>query len=374
MTDDHVIRVMRETDPGESADDRYRKPVPTDPPKSFLPSKGVGRNSETPGLPFAMLSTKLDNVPDDPPWVWDGYLAPGAITLLAGRPKVGKSTLGFGLIAALAQGQTFLDRQTNAKGVLLLSEEREGTLAEKARRWGLDGSIHLLMRHEAHGFPWPAIVAQAVAYCHAHKLGVLVVDTFDKWTGLKGDAENNAGSVLEALEPLMKAAGAGLAVLVVSHQRKSPGDYGEAVRGSNALTGGVDVVAELERPSSALDGQGVRVLNAVSRYASTPEGLVLALTDDGYEARGDTFEARADTERAKVLETIETLGGATAKRLAEDTGLARTTVQRHVDKLLADGTINRSGEGVKGRPFVFLPKVPTLSGQNEFSGVDDGPY
>jgi hypothetical protein len=229
------------------------------------------------------------------------------------------------------------------------------------------------MRYQAQACPWPGIVRQATDRCQEHELDVLVVDTFDKWTGLKGDAENNAGSVLEVLEPLTLAAGLGLAVLVVVHQRKSLGDFGEAVRGSNALTGGVDIVVELERPrSDALAGDGVRVLNAVSRFASTPEELVLALTDEGYEARGDTYTAHTDAERAQVLETIEILRSATFKQLEAETGLARSTLQRHVERLQDDGEINKGGSGKKNDPFVFLPKVPTLTGRKACSEVTDG--
>jgi hypothetical protein len=38
------------------------------------------------------------------------------------------------------------------------------------------------------------------------------------------------------------------------------------------------------------------------------EELVIALTEQGYEARGDTLEAKADAERAQVLDAIHTLG------------------------------------------------------------------
>jgi hypothetical protein len=168
-------------------------------------------------LSFAPLSSALANVPSEPAWTWDGYLGPGSITLWAGRPKVGKSTTSFGLFSAIVEGRPFLDRPTRATGVLLLSEEREGTLAEKARRWNLDGRVHLLMRHQANGREWPEIIAEAADYCKTHGLGVLAVDTWDKWTGLKGDSENNAGAVVAALEPLIHAAGSGLSVLIVAH-------------------------------------------------------------------------------------------------------------------------------------------------------------
>ena len=144
------------------------------------------------------------------------------------------------------------------------------------RRWALPpDAVHLLMRHEARDAAWPAIVEEAAAYCREHELGIIVVDTWDRWTGLRGDAENRAGDVNEALEPLAYAAASGLAVFIATHQRKSVGEYGEAVRGSNALTGGVDVVVELERPAPSVSaGKGARVLRAVSRFASTPDELV----------------------------------------------------------------------------------------------------
>ena len=168
----------------------------------------------------------------------------------AGRPKVGKSTLTFGALEAFGKGQPFVALKVAKAGVLLLSEERPDTLAEKQRRFNLNGSVDLLMRHQIRDTPWPAVVEQAVRYCEERDISVLVVDTWDKFASLAGDAENSAGHVLEALEPLQRAAGEGLAVVIVAHQRKASGSFGEAVRGNNALTGGVGVVVEVERPSS----------------------------------------------------------------------------------------------------------------------------
>lgn len=258
-----------------------------------------GNETESGGeLPFAALATTIEAVPPEPAWLVRGYLAPSAITLLAGRPKVGKSTLAFALLAAISAAAEFAGLETGAAGILLLTEERRDTLAAKARALRLIDSatvrlpkgggnefraVHVLMRHDAGATAWPEIVRQAIAYCVQHELAVLVIDTWDRWTSLRGDAENAAGAVNEALEPLQYAAAAGLAVLLVSHQRKSVGEFGEAVRGSNALTGGVDVVVELERPARSLQlGSQARVLRAVSRFDSTPEELYLGLGDDGF--------------------------------------------------------------------------------------------
>src|SRR5207247_11359770 len=67
-------------------------------------------------LPFAPISEALANVPIDPEWTWEGFLVARAMTLLAGRPKVGKSTTGFGLIRAISTGDLFLELATRRTG------------------------------------------------------------------------------------------------------------------------------------------------------------------------------------------------------------------------------------------------------------------
>jgi DNA-binding transcriptional ArsR family regulator len=304
-------------------------------------------------------------------WLWRGYLAPGSLSLLAGRPKVGKSTAVFGLLAALAAGRPYLDLETRESGAVLLSEEREGTLAEKARRFSLDGRIDLLMRHQVRGATWQEVVDRAVDHARTNDLGLLVVDTFNAWTGLRGDDESKAGAVHEALEPLTVAAGHGLAVLIVAHQRKAQGAYGEAVRGSNALTGGVDVVVELERAPTEL-GAAARVLRAVSRYGATPEELAAELVGETYSARGDLEHLSAEHERGEVLDAIPDEGESTITDIAEQTGIAKGTVGRRLEELREAGTLERCGAGKKGDPyrfrrpgFVSSTSLP-IGGRNEF--------
>jgi hypothetical protein len=171
------------------------------------------------GLPFTAMGDVTAAAPPEPDWAWEGYIASGAMTLIAGRPKVGKSTLVFGLIAAMLSGRRFACRETRGRGVLLLTEESADTLVEKARMFGIADHprLHVLLRRQVQAL-WQDIIAETRAYCRRHQLDVIVTDTFDKWSGLRGDDENKSGPVLQALEPLMQTAGEGLAVVLVSTQ------------------------------------------------------------------------------------------------------------------------------------------------------------
>jgi 5S rRNA maturation endonuclease (ribonuclease M5) len=300
------------------------------------------------GLPFTLAGDVIADAPPEPAWIWEGYVAPGEVSLIAGRPKVGKSTLVFGLIAAILHGRPFVGRSTRGRGVLLLTEEGATTFAEKARAFGIANHprFHVLLRRQVQA-SWPEVVGQARAYCREHDLDVMIVDTFDKWAGLRGDDENKSGPVLQALDPLMQASGDGLAVIVVSHQRKAAGDHGEAVRGSNAITGTVDVIVEIERVA---DVAHARALVGTSRHTATPEELAVELTDDGYVDRGDVDALKGRLEGDQIMAVLSTQP-VTSKEIAEATEIPEATVRRRLDELHGDGRVERTGEGRKGSPY-----------------------
>lgn len=235
-----------------------------------------------PHIPLTPIDRLLATAPPAVDWLWDGYLAPGALTLLAGQPKAGKSTFLFALLAQLVAGEPFAGRPTRRSRAVLLSEEPRAAVCEKARRFGCVHDVAVLLRQEN-----PAPLAAAVDHvlAEARDAALLVVDTFAAWAGLAGDAENDAGAVLTALEPLQRAAGAGLAVLVVHHTRKARGEGGLAVRGSSALVGAMDILLALEAPA---DDAPARVLRAQSRFSATPAALRCALNGARYEVLNES--------------------------------------------------------------------------------------
>jgi hypothetical protein len=317
-------------------------------------------------LPFGPLGPSLETDDDKEEWLWEDFLAPDSITLLSACPKVGKTTLVFAALHCLTKGEPCLGRETRASGVLLLTEERKRSLREKYRVWPLDSSrVHVLYLHDAQGVPWDAIVRRAVDYCREHHLEVLVVDTFAEWAGFRRDEENQTGPMLEALRPLKNAAGEGLSVLLVSHQRKAHGEHGAAVRGNNALTGGVDIVIELERPTNQTlaNDKGTRVLKFSTRFGNAPPELVITLDGAEYTVVGDSFQAKAAAEKRQVLAALERLYQAEVEAVGAKAGLSKGQAQKRLNELLAEDQVVRAGAGVKGNPYLWSLASETASAE-----------
>jgi hypothetical protein len=298
-------------------------------------------------LPFTPLSLAVENVAATPEWLWDGLLAPGALTLMGGKPKDGKTTLMCGLIRALERGEPFLGLPTRKTRSLVLTEERTATLAQKYERWGIDP--YLLFRHDVGNAKWPDVVEESVRFCHEHGCGLLVVDTVAEFSLGAGDAENHPGAVLEQLRPLQHAAASRLAVLAQHHLKKGNAEGWDAFRGSGAFQGAADILMRLTRK-----GDEFRQINAEGRFDQIPPVLTYRLAEDGF------VSSLPPTESDGVVSALEEAGAATPEQLAETVGLSVRAVRGHLSALHAKGLIGRTGAGKRGDPFVYYaaPKVP----------------
>ena len=276
---------------------------------------------------------------------------------------------------AVVTGQPFMGEMTTQGPVVYLSEQSEATFRVAMERAGLVGEkdFHLLTHAKALGRAWPDLISEVTKLCLAKGAQLLVVDTISPFANLMGDQENNAGDALAAMAPLQRAAAAGLAVLVVRHERKSGGEPGQSGRGSSAFSGAVDTVVTLTRP----EGQGaanVREIRCMSRLDGPPDNLMIELTSDGYVARGTAPDVAFQKAKNSILAVAggNAECGMTLVQLRDATGVSRATVQRTVNCLLAEGKVIQVGGGKRGSPLRYYSpqllsaQTPTLGGQKEF--------
>lgn len=336
-----------------------------------MPGRGADILSADAGVPsgtkqtIAFLTARELAAETSPetPWRVAGLLADGALTELDGRPKTaGKSTFGGHLIGAVLDGRPFLGRRTVRSPVVLLSEQPAASLRSTLAAAGvLDrDDLHLLLLRAARGADWPAIVTAAVAECQRTAARVLAIDTLPQWAGLRGDAENDSGSALEALRPLQDAAADGLAVLLMRHDRKSGGDVGESARGSSAFTGAVDIVLRLSRRPDALRPT-IRELAVLSRFEGWPEQEMIELTAEGYVSLGNEQAFALVAARAALLDGLPTdEPGLTLDEIVPALIERRTTAQAAIVELIGEGRVTRAGKGRKGDPYRYLLADPPI--------------
>ncbi len=231
---------------------------------------------------FRSPGEHLDLALEQHAWVWEGYLARGALTVLGAREKAGKSSLTWALTAALLSGRDFCGRPTSPTPVVVLTEEPPPSVAEKLERFGIapDAPLSILTRADVRGRPeWSAVVAAAGAEAERLGAGIIVIDPLAFWAALPPDAENSAGAMTEALRPLLGLAGRGLAVLALHHVDNAHGELrgstaiGAAADGGGGARSGGSVASGGEFDSSAGPGYRTDETEASHHGGRPPHGV-----------------------------------------------------------------------------------------------------
>jgi hypothetical protein len=295
-------------------------------------------------------------------WLLSGYLAAGHVTLISGKPKAGKSTLATAIAEAVDDPETvvFLDRVVGDGPVIYVSEEGPGTLQPKLN----DSSRSVALTRDGvwPKPPWIDLIQAAAFKAMDIQARLLVIDSLSFWASFGEGQEKDAGAVQATMDALTTAAGTGLAVLLVHHQRKSGGGEGDAVRGSGALLAAVDMSIELERVD---ESSTQRRLVAIGRWPTTP---VLVVDRDSQTEDWRTVgratsreEAATQSARGRLLATIPTEGAGVTEGELEGLLGGPRNVAKPLRVALADGLVTRSGSGRRGSPYRYCVAPPKSS-------------
>jgi DNA repair protein RadA/Sms len=197
--------------------------------------------------------------------VLGGGLVLGGVTLLAGEPGIGKSTLVLQLVDGL--------HRSNRRALLITGEESIGQVALRAARLGVERDR---LRAAA-----TASLADVLALAAAEQPDVLVVDSVQ--TLENAELDQSPGSVVQVREcasALVRYAKvSGTCVILVGHVTKDG-----TVAGPKTLEHIVDSVLALEGERTGT----VRLLRATkNRFGSCDETGVFTMGERGLEAVGD---------------------------------------------------------------------------------------
>ena len=199
----------------------------------------------------ALKYKRLDTTFKELNRVLGGGLVPGSVTLLAGAPGIGKSTLLTSVVAKL-------------KGLYIIGEESPQQVKLRVDRLGLKIDFPVL----------PETEAELIAAAFKTQPLVVIDSIQTVWTSRLTGVAGSIGQVRESAQILLQSAKKqGVPIILVGHITKEG-----AVAGPKVLEHLVDTVLQFEGDTK----HEYRLLRAVkNRFGPTDEVGVFALSDAG---------------------------------------------------------------------------------------------
>lgn len=279
-------------------------------------------------------------------------LVPEGLTILAGKPKLGKSFLSLQMCEAVGSGdgKPFGVDEVEVGDVLYCaledSRRRLHSRLHKMHPWGGNVSDRIHFATE-----WPRIGDGCIEalddWCDEHPDARLII--LDTWRAIKPLATARAGSAYDedasGAAPLLEFTKRrpGLAVVVVHHVRKMDADdVFDTISGTHGLTGIFDTLMVLAR-----HGEGVKL----AAQGRDLEGYEKALDRDkltgGWMVKGDAREIAKTTERQEIIEVLTDAEGepVTLAAIASAIGKKKDNANHLLKRLVAEGLVEKAGHG-----------------------------
>ncbi len=321
--------------------------------------------------------------PPDVPWLVDGLVVRGNVTMLAGAPGEGKSLLVLALAAGIAAGESVAGIRCEQGRVVVLDAEQSSTETHRRVR-GL-GVPPGVMIATLDGFDLARHLDHVGRICADHQPDLLVLDSFRSlWHG----DENDTARVAAVLDPLRGLAREhGTAIVLLHHVAKAgSGGY----RGSTAIAASVELGFTLGRAEDDPDRRRRFIRCWKCRPAPEPGkrwvridddrhlGLVFLEEAEPYQgAGGGDAAGRPPSVTAELRPRILSMLAERPMRRADvSRGLGKDptdgTVRRIFKALEADGSIERRTDDVWAAKSCQTPPPLAASGTPPKSGSGMG--
>jgi RecA-family ATPase len=281
------------------------------------------------------------------------YVVPGIIveglTLLAGKPKIGKSWLLLHAAVAVAANGFTLGELHCIEGDVLYCALEDNERRLQSRLTKLLGVSR----------DWPA---RLFYYCQLPRLAQGGLDAIRRWikskphprlividtlamvrAPKKRDETSYDADYAAVLELRALANEAGIAIVLVHHLRKADADDAfDTVSGTLGLTGAPDTVLILKRDASGafvLHGRGRDLVEIEKAMTFDTETCIWRIV-------GDAAAVRRSSERTAIIDAIEEANEPVGPNdIAAATGMKAGNVRRLLGKLVKEAAIKKAAYG-----------------------------
>jgi hypothetical protein len=296
-------------------------------------------------------------------WLVEGRLRIGGLSLIAGKPGVGKGTCVRCLASAVARGSAaWLGFSVMKKGPVLYIagvEEHEQEVKDHFDRMGAANTDPIFMRFsEAPQEPIPYLRAMITR----HKLVLIIIDGMSSFLRSPAGATQDYDAMGRALDPLLGVArDTGVHILLIHHTGKTErSDPFDAILGSSAIRGKPDTrIAFRNYPGK------YRTLQSEQRYGSAlPETTLLYDAKTGMVTAG-LLRTAADAAHVeqRILDYLAKVGKPVPEEALEHAALGKTQAWkqalRHLVKFGKVRRVDKHGKpntrGGQVNPFHYVP-------------------
>jgi AAA domain len=282
-------------------------------------------------------------------WAVPG-IVPEGVTVLAGKPKMGKSWMTLGACVAVVTGGNALGEIEVVQGeaLYLALEDNKRRLQRRLDKLLTNGTVPKGLHMAT---DWPRAdeggIERLDAFLRAHPdCRLVAVDTLARFkpraTGRRTQYDEDRDAV-DPLAPL--AAEHGVAILLVHHLRESESDDPlDMIHGSAGLTGGVDGALVLKRQRGSADAY----LHIDGRDIEQPAELALEFDPDAatWKVMGKADDYRRGKLSNAIVKALENSDEPMSPQdVADALGQKYENVKQRLYQMSKMGEVNQVGRG-----------------------------
>jgi hypothetical protein len=298
----------------------------------------------------------LTTVIPEPQWVIEGFI-PQGLSILGGRPKIGKSFLGLQLAVAIATGREIFGK-TVAQGPVLYLALEDNPLRIQKRLKKLGAKTGTPIRFE---FAWPIMrqggLEQLERVLSADSISFAIIDTMSRVLGRLDQMDiADMSDSFSSLQTI--AMNYATPILGIDHHRKPNGmgkDPIDDLMGSTGKSAPVDTVLGVYRDR----GQHEATLMVVGRDIEEHE---FKISWDGLTQRwnliGASEDVRQDSRKGHILKAIYALKNKgvlpTITNIANHCGLDEPNVSHDLGDLIGLGKVVKEKKVGKQQPYCLV--------------------
>lgn len=300
-------------------------------------------------------------------------IIPEGVSILAGKPKLGKSWLALGLCVAVASGGYALGKKPVERGEALYLGLEDNTRRLQKRMRMVIGEENV-----PDGLYWdtefPRMddggLAALDEWLEDHPdCRLVVVDTLAKFKPRPRGGRNAYDEDRETVDPLGDLIEKhGVAIVLVHHMRKmAASDPIDEINASTGLSAGVDGVLLLKRERGEADAS----LYVDGREIEETSDLALTWDSDltKWILAGDAEDYRQSDERRQIIETLRAAESPMGpKQIAEATGGNYGSLRVILPEMAREGKIANPSKG----KYTVINSINTVNNNNTVNNVHSG--